>query len=122
MTKYSSPRSRVPLHWGRNTWDALFLLAADYPHQKDCDDDDEYPKPLVLKRKRAWKQLLRALPGVLTCDAYSSHFDAYLKRNGGRDLDDTLRESLFRWLYACKDRVNKQTIAQVGSNQASLHL
>jgi hypothetical protein len=109
--KYSSPRSRDPAHWGKHTWDALFLLASDYPHERDCADDDVYPASLVSTRRRAWKQLLTALPGVLTCGACAYHFDAYLKRNGGRDVDDALRDrkSLFRWLYACKDEVNKRT-------------
>ena len=26
---------------GKKTWDTLFLLAADYPHEKECWDDDE---------------------------------------------------------------------------------
>ena len=107
---YSSHRARVPSHWGKHTWDALFLLAADYPHAKDCRDDDRYPPSAIEDRKRAWKQLIKALPGVLTCGVCSHHFADYIKRDGGKPLDAALqnREALFEWLYACKNEVNKR--------------
>ena len=107
---YSSYKARVPSHWGKNTWDALFLLASDYPHEKDCDDDDLYPKSAIEVRRSAWKHLIKALPGVLTCGNCAVHFADYIERDGGKALDAALqdREALFRWLYKCKNEVNKR--------------
>ena len=107
---HSSWRARVPTHWGRRTWDALFLLAADYPHAKECADDDEYPPEVVRERRRAWKQMLQALPGVLTCGVCSYHFEQYMRRDGGRPMEAALRdrEALLKWLYAAKDEVNRR--------------
>lgn len=106
---HSSWKARVPTHWGRKTWDALFLLAADYPHAQECDDDDPLSSYEILKRRRAWKKMLRALPGVIACDVCSYHFQRYLDRNDGRSLERALknRESLLRWLYRAKDKINK---------------
>lgn len=107
---YSSPSSRVPSHWGKKTWDALFLLASDFPHDKECEEDDEYSPEMVTKRRESWRQLLTSLPGVLTCSACASHFEEYLKLEGGEKLDRALtdRRSLFEWMYECKDRINRQ--------------
>ena len=108
--KHSSWRARVPSHWGKHTWDALFLLAADYPHAQECADDDEYPADVVQERRRAWRRLLQALPGVLTCGVCSHHFEKYMQRNGGRNMEAALedREALLQWLYAAKDEVSKR--------------
>lgn len=112
--KYSSSRARVPSHWGKATWDALFLLAADYPHEFECGDDHEYSAEMIQVRKNAWRQLLKALPGVLTCNKCADHFGKYLQMNGGRDLEWALedRERLLRWLYRCKDEINHRNQRQ----------
>ena len=105
---YSSPNARVPAHWGQRTWDALFLLAADYPHVKDCDDDDEYPQQYITERQRAWKRLFESLPGVLTCSVCSHHFKEYMKRDKGVPFKNALRDrkALFKWLHQAKKEVN----------------
>lgn len=107
---FSSWRARVPSHWGERTWDALFLLAADFPHSRECTDDEEFPNDVVANRRRAWRALLKALPGVLTCGVCSHHFERYMDRNGGKNMDEALqdRESLLRWLYNAKDEVNRR--------------
>ena len=107
---HSSWKARVPTHWGKKTWDALFLLAADYPHKKDCKDDDEYPNEIIRERRKAWKRLFEALPGVLTCGVCSYHFQQYMRRGNGIPFENALRdrESLFEWLHKAKDEVNKR--------------
>lgn len=107
---HSSWRARVPTHWGRTTWDMLFKLAADYPHARECADDDAYPRAVVRERRRAWRQLLTSLPGTMTCGVCSHHFAKFLARDGGRPLERALRdrESLFAWLHEAKDEVNKR--------------
>ena len=109
-TYYSSWRARVPSHWGKRTWDALFLLAADYPHEKECWDDDEYTKKMIKDRKRAWKQMLTSLPSILTCGVCAQHFKKYIERDNKRSLNKALenREELFKFLYKCKDEINKR--------------
>lgn len=107
---HSSFRARAVTHWGRSTWDALFLLASDFPHEKDCVDDDRVPHEFVEERRRGWRKLLKALPDVLSCGICSEHFARYLERNGGKDLEKALvnRENLFAWLYRCKHEVNRR--------------
>ena len=107
---YSSWRARVPVHWGRSTWDALFLLAADYPHEKECDDDDEMDPGTIRARKAGWRQLLKSLPSVLTCGICSDHFQKYMEHDNWKRLERALqdRESLFKFLYNCKKEVNKR--------------
>lgn len=107
---HSSRRARVPTHWGRRTWDALFLLAADYPHPKDCEDDDEFSPEVVVERRRAWKRFLETLPGVLTCGVCSHHFESYMRQQHGIPFRDALRDrdSLFAWLHKAKAEVNKR--------------
>lgn len=105
---HSSWRARVPPHWGKKTWDALFLLAADYPHEQDCEDDDEYPPELIAERKRAWKKILKALPGALTCGVCSYHFEKYMQDEQAMERALQNREELFKWLYKAKDQVNKR--------------
>ena len=105
---YSSWRARVPKHWGKKTWDTLFLLAADYPHEKECWDDDEYTSEMIRERKKGWEKLLKSLPWVLTCGECAHHFRKYINRGNGRFLKKALenREELFMFLYKCKDQVN----------------
>lgn len=108
--RFSSHKARRTKHWGKPTWDALFLLASDYPHAQDCADDDAIPASLAQERRRAWKKMLEAMPGVLTCGVCSYHFERYMERRNGvpfeRALDD--RESLFKWLHQAKDEVNRR--------------
>lgn len=108
--QYSSWRARVPSHWGKRTWDALFLLAADYPHEQSCWDDEEMDEESVRARKRAWRRLLTSLPWVLACGVCAQHFQEYLERDGGRALSKALenRETLYDFLYRCKAEVNKR--------------
>ena len=107
---HSSWRARVPTHWGRKTWDALFLLAADYPHVQECKDDDPFPQRVILERRRAWRKMLLSLPGILSCGVCSDHFQRYMERDGGRPMERALqdRESLLEWLYKAKDEVNER--------------
>ena len=107
---HSSWRARVPTHWGKRTWDALFLLAADYPHPQDCDDDDEYPPEVIMERRRSWKRLFETLPGVLTCGVCSYHFEKYMKLQNGVPFQNALkdRDALFAWLHKAKAEVNKR--------------
>ena len=107
---YSSWRARVPDHWGKKTWDTLFLLAADYPHEKECWDDDEYTSEMIRERKKGWEKLLKSLPWVLTCGECAQHFRKYINRGNGRFLKKALenREELFMFLYKCKDQVNSR--------------
>ena len=107
---YSSWRARIPSHWGKKTWDTLFLLAADYPHEKECWDDDEYTKEMIKERKKGWEQLLKSLPWVLTCGVCAYHFQKYINRQNGKFLKKALenREELFKFLYKCKDQVNSR--------------
>lgn len=108
---YSSWNSHIQQHWGRSTWDALFLLAADYPHAQMCTDDNPFTREEIRRRRRGWRQLLESLPEVLSCGECATHFDAYLRRDGGRPFRDALRdrERLFAWLHRCKDEVNRRT-------------
>jgi len=39
----------------------VFLLAADFPHTKECDDDEPYTVAEVKQRRKGWMQLLKAL-------------------------------------------------------------
>lgn len=107
---HSSWRARTPRHWGRSTWDALFRLAADYPHARECDDDDPYLASLAAERRASWRRLLKSLPGILPCGECAYHFERYLRRDGGAALERALRdrESLYRWLYRAKDEVNRR--------------
>lgn len=97
---YSSPKCRDPDHWGRKTWDALFLLASDFPHEAECDEDTEYSKETILKRRESWKALLKSLPGVLTCGSCAEHFKEYVEKESGERLNSALknRETLFKYL------------------------
>ena len=108
---YSSWNTHIQSHWGKSTWDALFLLAADYPHEKTCTDDAEYAPEVVALRKQSWRRLFEALPGVLSCPLCGEHFRRYMRRDGGRPFENALqnRETLFAWLHKCKDEVNRRT-------------
>tara|TARA_B110001452_G_scaffold265902_1_gene271509 strand:+ start:1426 stop:1875 length:450 start_codon:yes stop_codon:yes gene_type:complete len=110
-TQFSSRCARAPSHWGGATWDALFLLASDYPHTKQCEDDDAFDAATRDARRRAWKTLLTTLPQVLACGVCAEHFKRHVHRDGGRSLDRALqdREALFRFLYRCKDEVNRRS-------------
>lgn len=105
---HSSWRARAPRYWGRSVWDALFLLAADYPHARDCDDDEPYVGAEA--RRKSWKRFLKALPGVLTCGVCAYHFERYIKRGGDEALNEALtdRDTLFRWLHRAKSEVNQR--------------
>lgn len=107
---YSSWRARLPVWWGKRTWEALFLLAADYPHDQDCWDDGEMLDEDVKARKAGWRQLLKSLPFVLTCGVCATHFQKYIEHDNGRRLEQALRdrESLLTFLYNCKKEVNKR--------------
>jgi hypothetical protein len=73
---YSSWNTHIQSHWGKATWDALFLLAADYPHEQACTDDTKYTPEEIAVRKHSWKHLFKALPGVLSCPLCGEHFSA----------------------------------------------
>lgn len=105
---FSSPKCRDPDHWGKKTWDALFLLASDFPHERECDEDTEYHPSTLKKRKESWRSLLRSLPGVITCGSCSDHFKDFVEKEGR--LEDALlnRDTLFEFLYQAKDEVNKR--------------
>ena len=105
---YSSWNSHHQAHWGRRTWDSLFLLASDYPHKMQCTDDEEFTVREVREKKKAWKALLTSLPNVLSCPVCGQHFRDYIHRNPiSTALKD--REHLMRWLYGAKDEVNCRT-------------
>ena len=108
---YSSYNTHIQSHWGRKTWDAIFLLAADYPHDNVCSDDVVVPDEVVRRKRRAWKRMFESLPDVLSCPLCGDHFRAYMERDGGRPFRNALqnRETLFAWLHNCKDEVNKRT-------------
>lgn len=105
---YSSWNSHHQQHWGRRTWDSLFLLASDFPHRRQCDDDAEFSRTEVSRKRRAWKSLLESLPNVLSCPVCGRHFREYMHRH---PLSHALqnRETLLRWLYRAKDEVNRRT-------------
>jgi hypothetical protein len=86
------------------------LLAADYPHEKDCDDDDEYPQQGITERQKSWRRLFESLPGVLTCNVCSYHFKEYMKRDNGIPFRNALknRKALFKWLHQAKKEVNER--------------
>ena len=108
---YSSWNAHLQSHWGRRTWDALFLLAADFPHAQACTDDEAFSPAEVERKRRAWRRLFESLHEVLSCPECGRHFAAYLKRDGGQHFREALRdrEHLFAWLHKCKDEVNKRT-------------
>ena len=108
---YSSWNTHLQSHWGQKTWDAIFLLAADFPHDQACTDDQRYPPEWVAYRRRSWKKLFQSLPGVLSCPKCGEHFRKYMERDNGRAFHDALenRETLFAWLHKCKDEVNNRT-------------
>ena len=111
---YSSYNTHIQSHWGRRTWDALFLLAADYPHDNVCSDDVLVPSEVVRQKRKAWKKLFLSLPDVLSCPVCGDHFQKYMERDNGRSFNRALenRETLFQWLHKCKDEVNKRTQRQ----------
>lgn len=108
---YSSWNSHLQTHWGKATWDAIFLLAADYPHAQDCVDDVELTKETVALKRRMWKQFFMSLPGVLSCPVCGEHFRKYMERNNGKQFNEALedRDKLFEWLHKCKHEVNRRT-------------
>lgn len=105
---HSSWTSHLQGHWGRRTWDALFLLAADFPHERDCPDDEPFTLRELQERREGWKQLIESLPNVITCPVCADHFERYMKRH---PVANALRnrDTLFRWLYRAKDEVNQRT-------------
>jgi len=103
---YSSWNSHHQAHWGRRTWDALFLLAADFPHKQQCDDDAEYTRREVQEKRRAWNSILSSLPDLMSCPICGSHFKTYMRRH---PVALQNREALMRWLYRAKDDVNCRT-------------
>ena len=105
---YSSWNPHLQGHWGKCTWDMMFLLAADFPHTKECDGDEPYTVAEVKKRRQGWIQLLKALPNVLSCPVCAIHFEKYTKRYPVEEAVKD-RDSLFEWLYRAKDEVNKRT-------------
>jgi hypothetical protein len=109
--QYSSWNTHIQSHWGKKTWDALFLLAADYPHEQSCKDDDELSPEVIAFKRESWKRLFQALPGVLSCPKCGAHFKSYMERDGGHAFREALksREALFKWLHKCKDEVNRRT-------------
>ena len=104
---YSSWTPHLQSHWGRSTWDALFLLASDFPHNQECDDDRAYTHREVEMRRKAWRQILLSLPEALSCPVCGEHFRRYMERHS---VDGALRdrETLMRWLYRAKDEVNRR--------------
>lgn len=111
MVYYSSRANHIQTHWGRRTWDALFLLAADFPHARACDDDVPLSERDVAKKRSAWEALFRTLPDVLSCPVCGEHFRDFMARKGGAPFRAALRnrEALFRWLHECKADVNRRT-------------
>ncbi len=105
---YSSWNSHHQQHWGRRTWDSLFLLASDFPHRRQCDDDAEFSRREVAQRRRAWKSLLESLPNVLSCPVCGSHFREYMRRHPVSQALQN-RETLLGWLYRAKVEVNHRT-------------
>ena len=108
---YANKKTKNPSHWGRATWDALFLLASDFPStQKLADDDTPVNARCMRKRRTAWAKMLKALPGVLPCQDCAIHFQEYLERDDGRALQNALkdRNSLMAWLHNAKQLVNKR--------------
>lgn len=99
---YSSSGARVPTHWGRTTWDALFSLVL---HGAEVGDTT-----LDARRRRAWSTALTVLPDILTCGVCSYHFAEYLRADGGKPFVDALRnrDTLFAWLYEAKRQVNER--------------
>jgi hypothetical protein len=108
---HSSYNSHIQSHWGKKTWDSIFLLAADFPHEKACKDDESFTKQEVAQKRRAWKKFFETLPDILSCEECGYHFQRYLEREGGVPFRNALRdrESLFAWLHRCKDEINKRT-------------
>ena len=104
---YSSWIPHLQNHWGRHTWDALFLLASDFPHARDCDDDQMYTVREVNSRRKAWKRILLSLPDALSCPLCGAHFRQFMRRHS---VDNALRnrDTLMKWLYMAKDEVNKR--------------
>lgn len=85
----------------------LFLLAADFPHARQCVDDAAYTRTELDQRRKGWKQLLESLPLVLSCPVCGMHFKEYMQRH---PVDEALvnRDTLFEWLYRVKDDVNRR--------------
>ena len=111
MTLYSSWNNHIQGHWGKSTWDAIFLLAADFPHERECTDDTLLDKETVQLKRKYWRQFFESLPIVLSCGICGQHFYDYMHRDNGAPFKQALndRESLFEWLYKCKDEINKRT-------------
>ena len=105
---YSSWTSHLQGHWGGPTWDALFLLAADFPHERDCLEDMPFVARELQERRAGWTQLLHSLPNVITCPVCADHFEDYMRRY---PVAAALRnrDTLFRWLHRAKDEVNRRT-------------
>ena len=108
---FSSWNAHLQSHWGKRTWDALFLLAADYPHAQKCSDDVSLTTQEVNLKRAAWRKLFESLPDVLSCPECGRHFAMYMARDKGKPFEKALedRESLYEWLHKCKDEVNKRT-------------
>jgi hypothetical protein len=104
---FSSWTPHLQDHWGRTTWDALFLLASDFPHVRDCADDEPFTPHEVERRRKAWRRILLALPDALSCPQCGEHFRRYTER---RSVDEALRDrdTLMRWLYEAKNEVNRR--------------
>lgn len=119
---FSSEDARDVGHWGRATWDALFLLAADYPHTRQCEDDDPVDMTVVRDRRRAWRSLLENLPWLLPCGECGAHFQRYLQQNEGRNMNRALknRDNLFEFLYESKDNVNRRRGGRASPNLATV--
>lgn len=108
---YTSRHTKIQSHWGRNTWDAIFMLAADFPHARECEDDTEFTQAELRARRGGWNRFFESLPDVLSCGACGGHFRAYMRRDGGRPFHAALadRDALFAWLHKAKDEVNRRT-------------
>lgn len=109
---FSSAFSRTPQHWGKATWDAIFLLASDFPHfEKTCEvHEDQLSREECRRKQRAFKKMLEGLMESLPCSICSEHFRKAMQKNKGKDFQRALqdRELLFRWLYLVKNDVNKR--------------
>lgn len=104
---FISPSTANPDHWGRATWDYLFIMASHFPHGKTESDDVELTEKGVNSIRQTWKQQIAILLQMLPCGGCKNHFDAFIKKHPLRDaLQD--RDTLFAWLHKAKEQVRKQ--------------
>jgi hypothetical protein len=107
---YSSAYARDTSHWAKKTWDALFLVASDFPHKEEGKYEDELTVTQVEKKRVAFEKMLINLAEVLPCHICAEHFKKYINKNDRKPLKRAMenRENLFKWLYKAKDEVNKR--------------